>query len=148
MAGNPLSVRLQSIEMDEIIDNPELLRLVRRMTLYPESGMNMALDYFCSIRKLEQRSVDALGIFAYLLQEPIGWALFTYEGDTHSFEPANGQACAQVYVREDYRRQGVGTELMEMCARLAKPDLLRVYEWSAMEFFQPLLINHSHISSV
>ena len=143
-----LSVRLRAIEMDEIIQNPELLKLARGMTLYSTSGMNIALDHYCSLSLIEGRSIDALGIFAYLLQEPIGWALFTYEGDAHSFEPKAGYACAQVYVKTNYRRRGVGTTLIEMCAKLAKPDLLTVYEWSATEFFQPLINNHSHVVAI
>lgn len=143
-----LSVRLRAIEMDEIITTPSLLKMARGMTLHGGSGMNQALDYYTDLFNREGRSIDALGIFAYSLDQPVGWSLFTYESDNFSFMPRPGRACAQVFVKPPYRRLGVGTELITMASKLARPDVLEVYMWSAQEFFQPLAQKCSHIRDI
>jgi GNAT superfamily N-acetyltransferase len=144
-ATEKLAVRLRAIEMDEIIRSPELLKVARQLTISPDSGMNEALNHYIGI---EDRSIDAFGIFAYHLEKPIGWALFTYESDNFDFTPEPGYVCAHVYVKPIHRRRGVGTQLIGMCEKLAQPDILCVYEWSAREFFKPLIKPDSYIRSI
>jgi GNAT superfamily N-acetyltransferase len=141
MMYNSLFLRIKIIEMDEIVRSPSLIAIARKLTLHPGSGMNHALDYY--IRLTTQRSVDAVGIFAEYLSIPIGWSLFTYESDQYSFYPQPGQVCAQVYVDTNYRRLGVGKALLEMATKLARPDTLKVYAWSAPSFFDSFINDSS-----
>jgi GNAT superfamily N-acetyltransferase len=123
MIFNADLLKTQMIEMDDILVDAALMQTARRLTLGRPSGMNAALDHYTELRTT--RSIDALGIFAYYMSEPIGWALFTYETDTYEFRPENGQACAQVYVLPDYRRFGVGRKLIKMVAKLGSPVSLK-----------------------
>src|ERR1700686_1035076 len=134
---NEIYFKLKIIEMDDIVRDPILLAAARKLTIGPPSGMNSALDYFIELSKT--RSVDALGIFAYYMQQPIGWSLFSYESDRYMFASREGNACAQVYVAHEYRRHGVGSRLLKQVAKIAHPDTVNVYRWSNIEFFDPIM---------
>lgn len=139
-------LRLKTIEMDDIVSDNELLSVARYLTIFPSSGMNKALDYYRELHK--ERSVNALGIFAYHMAMPIGWALFTYESDAYSFDPVEGQACAQIFVQPEYRRQGVGSELIKLVGKMAQPDIVKVYDYENYSFFRPLINAFSHFQSM
>jgi GNAT superfamily N-acetyltransferase len=146
MIFNADLLKTQMIEMDDILADDNLMQTARRLTLGRPSGMNAALDHYTTL--CATRSVDALGIFAYYMNEPIGWALFTYETDCYEFRPEEGQACAQVYVLPDYRRFGVGRKLIKMTAKLGNPGIVKVYHHSNYRFFDPLMKEHPHIHAV
>jgi GNAT superfamily N-acetyltransferase len=145
---NPNFLRLRTFEMDEVLVTPSLLKKARSLTLPPPSGMNAALDYFQVLSRVS--SVDALGIFAYYLDEIIGWALFSFEEDTWGFVPLKeGESCTHVYVDVNYRHQGVGTALMHLAARIAQPDTMRIYGYTPYNsFFKQLMTTFPHIEGV
>jgi len=140
------NVKLKIIEMDEIVSTPSLLATARRLTLSPSSGMNNALDYYRELYK--QRSVDALGIFAYHQQKAVGWALFTFEDDRFDFTAKDGHICSHIFVDPDYRRIGIGSKLMNKVAQMATPDTINVYAWSNRGFFYPLMEQHTHFEEL
>ena len=147
MIYNPLFLRIKVIEMDDIVKSPSLMETVRGLTLKPYSGMNAALNHYQFLS--EKRSVDAVGIFANYLSIPVGWCLFTYEADTYEFRPAKGEACAQVFVKQEYRRLGIGFQLMSMATKLSRPDKLKVYSWSEPQFFASFINDFSlNVTSV
>lgn len=139
-------VKTQMIEMDEIVSSPQLMQTARELTLGRPSGMNAALDYYTELHAM--RSVDALGIFATYLGTPIGWCLFTYESDRYEFKSGNGCACAQVFIQSDYRRFGIGRQLIKLAAKLGDPDIVKVYSFSNYRFFDPIMKEYSHLHCV
>lgn len=146
---DPRHLRFQIHEMDDILTTPFLLESARRLTLHPRSGMNGALNTYQYVSQSRSCSIDALGIFAYYLDQPIGWALFTYESDGTSFHPDNKETCCgQVFVQPEYRRKGIGKRLLSMAARLAVPDTMVVYAWEDLKFFNPILQAFPHVKSL
>jgi GNAT superfamily N-acetyltransferase len=139
-------VKTQMIEMDHIVADPKMMQIARQLTLGRPSGMNAALDYYTELSA--RRSVDALGIFATYYGEYIAWCLFTYESDRYEFNPGNGCACAQVFVQPDYRRFGIGRQLIKLAAKLGDPDIVKVYSFSNYHFFNPIMKEHSHLHCV
>jgi GNAT superfamily N-acetyltransferase len=108
--------------------------------------MNSALDHYTELRA--KRSVDALGIFAYYMGEAIGWSLFTYESDDYYFQSEDGKACAQVYVRPVYRRLGIGRKLISQAAKLADPDIVKVYAHSDYSFFDVVMKEQRNLHAI
>lgn len=132
----------KTFEMDLILKTPHLHETARSLTIHGYSGMNRAMNYYLTL--LQTRPVNARGLFAFYDEVPIGWALLTYEGDDMCFQPKPGHACVQVYVREDYRRNGVGGKLMRMAEQAKAADIvINVYLHDEPDFFAPfILINN------
>ena len=132
--------------MDEIVSTPSLLATARGLTLSPSSGMNNALDYYRELHK--QRSVDALGVFAYYQRTAVGWALFTYEDDKFDFIAKDKHICSHIFVDPDYRRLGIGSKLINKVAQMAAPDTMNIYAWSNKCFFYPLMKQYTHFKEI
>jgi GNAT superfamily N-acetyltransferase len=90
------------------------------------SGINTFLNKYTEEGK--SRSIDACGIFAHYQDIPVGWLLFTYEDDQLSFRPKEGEACIHIFVKPEWRRCGIGKRLLQMAAKMAEPDIVRVYD--------------------
>ena len=145
---NPILLKIEIREMDDVIRFPELMRTCRSLTISRYSGMNWALDCFECIA--QNRSIDALGLFASYQGEVVAWLLFGYEYDGSLFRSTHGEAFSQVYVRPDYRRLGIGSRLQRMAAKLAEPDTVKVYNDSEnnAEFFRQMMQTNSNIKSI
>ncbi len=128
---------IQVIEMDDIVDNPDLMAITRSLTLGGFSGMNQALDFYTRIR--HERSIKAKGIYACVNDLKVGWALFTYESDAYNFLNKDGHACVQIYVSWKYRRRGIGAKLIRKAEELAKDSVLCVYSYNNPQFFAPFM---------
>ncbi len=131
-------LQIEIMDMDQIIADPNLEALCRKLSLGGSSGMNMALNNFQAIKRAEGRSLNAKGIFAKetVTQDYIGWALWTRETDNYYFMPQPGDSCFQVYVTPRFRRMGVGTQLFQAARSIANPEeQIKVYLWSEPNFF-------------
>lgn len=142
---DPSEVVLRVVPMDQILNTPELLAVARKLTLKPGSGMNSALDIYTRISHF--MTVDALGIFALYRGTYIGWCMLTAESDGVEFR-AQGDLCTHVYVQTDYRRQGVGTQLMNKAIQLAGTNPIKVYGYNNYPFFHYFLENYSNITGL
>ena len=132
---------LKNFEMDLILKTTYLYTIARSLTISPGSGMNRALDYYQVL--LPTRSINARGFFAFYDELAIGWALLTYESDEMCFQPKPGHACVQVFVRHDYRRNGIGGTLVRMAEQAKAADtIINVYLYDEPDFFRPFLTNN------
>ena len=106
----------------------------------------------CYERLIQERSVDATGIFAFYQGKPVGWLLYTYETDCVSFRPwerdNSNEAAAHIFVAEEWRRLGIGTRLLQMAAKMAEPDTLRVYAHENQSFFQPIIKQFDSLQAI
>jgi GNAT superfamily N-acetyltransferase len=128
-------ITLHTYEMDVILRNELLLATARGLTLYSTSGMNIALNLFQSL--MDQKSIKAKGIFAYKGEVAVGWCLLTQEADGMDFAPVEGYSCVQIYVDEQYRRQGIGAIMLKEAVALAPGQMIKCYHWSNPTFFNP-----------
>lgn len=137
------ALRLEVIEMDRILKDANILSVARSLTLYSTSGMNRAINLYQTL--IQDRSVNAKGIFACYgkvetLERAVGWALVTWESDAMYFKGEQaGHACIQVYVAEEYRRQGIGTRLIKKATELAQDNIFNVYASDNPNFFAPFM---------
>lgn len=136
---NPYFLKIAVVGMDHVLRSPHLLQTCRNLSLgggNPESysGMNLFLKRYSAL--VEKQSINARGIFAHYHDVPVGWLLLTYVDDAFSFRARTGEACTQIYVRESWRRLGIGSRLQHTAAELAAPNKVRVYEWDNPDFFK------------
>jgi hypothetical protein len=134
---NPVFLKTTIIDMDQILKDSNLLNTCRSLSLERGSGINVCLDEY--IKLSQHRSIDACGIFAYYINHPVGWLLYSYECDYIYFKAEKCEAVSHIYVHPDWRRLGIGTKLIHTASRMADPDTLRVYDYNAPLFFQPLM---------
>lgn len=118
---------------DEASHNHEIMSSVRKLTLHSRSGMNYELDQFAEISKI--RNVNAKFILALEDSIMIAWALLSNEksdffhftdGSSRMSEPG---ALFEVYVQPDYRRSGIGSDLLKIGRRLAGPNGIYICPW-------------------
>lgn len=125
------------VDMDTVVKNQDLLATARSLTLSPRSGMNRALDAYQELVK--ERSLEAKAIFAYYKDLPVGWIIVTKEADGFSFQPVDGQACLQVFVKPDFRRHKIGTKLVQLARQIYPEDQINAYAHNNYDFFNPLI---------
>lgn len=130
MIGNNLEIK--SYPMDFCLQSPNMMKLLRKLSLGGYSGMNVALDRFEKWSKT--RSIKARAIIAYVNGVAVGWALNTTEKECSSVYSGKG-VCFQVYVEYKHRAKGIGTALLNASEKYAFPEKLRVYDSDSVEFF-------------
>ena len=143
---NPIFLKINIIDMDDILRNPHLMSTCRALSKGDNHGMHICLEGYTKL--LKERSVDACGIFAHYLDIPIGWLMFSYERDYVMFQSSENEAVCQLYVHHDWRRLGIGTRLIHLASRMANPDTLRVYEHNEYDFFRPLIRKIENLAPV
>jgi GNAT superfamily N-acetyltransferase len=132
---NLFSLTIRALDFNLLPQHPELVKQLRKLTLHPYSGLNKELTLL--FRLMESRPVQSQILLAYRNQKLVGWALLSKErsymvfSNTHShFEPEDGMLF-EVFIHPDYRRQGIGSELMKVARRKATPYRLCVAPWDA-----------------
>jgi GNAT superfamily N-acetyltransferase len=66
--------------------------------------------------------------------------MLTYENDGAVFFQKPGQACIHVYVRDAFRRQGIGSRLVRMAEQAKEAEtILNVYLYDNRDFFAPYI---------
>lgn len=123
------------VEMDNVLRIPELYEAVRALTISRSSGMNHALNGFEDV--MEERSIDAKAVIAYLNGVPVGWALLSSDPATGHYNfTSNKSLCFQVFVNPIYRRMGIGSKLLSKATEVADEQEMKVYESDAPSFFR------------
>ena len=130
---NLLSLTIRALDFNRLPQQPELVKQLRKLTLNAWSGMNRELDTLLALT--QQRQVKAQVILAYRNKQLVGWALLSKERSsmafytTHKhFESSDGMLL-EIFIDPDHRRQGIGTEIMKVARRKAKPYRLCVAPW-------------------
>lgn len=73
-------------------------------------------------------------VIAYLNDQPVGYALFTYNFSTLLGKP--GMYAIDMFVVKEARRQGVGKQLFDYLKNVAKKRNYGRIDWSVWEFNQ------------
>jgi GNAT superfamily N-acetyltransferase len=117
-------------------DVPTIFRLIRELADFEMLGHAVRGDE----RLLEESLFERRAAEALLIEEggeAVGYAIFFTTFST--FECRPGLWLEDVYVRPDWRRRGIGREVLTHIARLAvERDCARI-EWLALNWNEPAL---------
>jgi len=127
-----LTIRVKTF--NEIANDKDLLKKLRKLTLHHFSGMNHELNSFEKIAKI--REVEAKIILAYVNDDLAGWALMSKESSDYYFKKSEGGfkpsqgILFEIFISNDYRRQGIGSEIIKIARRKAGPYQLCFAPWN------------------
>jgi predicted acetyltransferase len=127
-----LTIRVKSF--NEIANDKDLLKNLRKLTLDHFSGMNHELNSFEKIAKT--REVKAKVILAYVSEELVGWALMSRESSDYYFKRSQSGfkshqgVLFEIFISYLYRRQGIGSEIIKIARRKAGPYQLCFAPWN------------------
>lgn len=115
-------MKLKTFTIKAISKDQKMLKRLRKLTLYPGSGMNQELDDLMAI--CMSRKVLAKVICAYK-NNIVGWAIVSVEPSSFPFilgpymkREAKKYALIELFVQPKYRRQGIGTALINRAKQL------------------------------
>jgi GNAT superfamily N-acetyltransferase len=126
-----------SIDPATPADIPLILDLIRELAEYehePESAQATAEQIHSALFG-ERPAAEA--VIARVDGEPAGWGLWFQTFSTWTGKP--GLWLEDLYVRPQYRRQGVGNALMVFLARLCVERDYGRLEWSVLDWNTPTL---------
>lgn len=138
---NLFTLTIKVREVNSLVDNPQLVKSLRKLTVFPGSGLNHELDHLLSDAKY--RKVNAKVLLACKGDRLVAWALMSKEETdfhfqyTGQYRPQDGYLI-EVFVDPKFRRQGIGRELMKVARRKAGPYRLCVAPWDerSRSFYQ------------
>jgi hypothetical protein len=133
-----LVLRVQDFNI--VVSNPGLMNILYSLTLYQgklQTGMTYELDQLTKISKL--RPVDARVILVEKDNELIAWCLLSREAsdfmsnsffsDKLWFDPDQHGTLCEIFVKEEFRRQGIGKEILKLARRKSNPYPLCFVPW-------------------
>lgn len=140
---NLFTLTLRVVDFNLLPQHPDLIKQLRKLTLYRGSGLDRELDNLTKI--IKTRPVKAKVILAYRQSNKlVGWGLLSKEHSAISFyetneyfEPNDGMLL-EIFIDPAFRRQGIGTEIMKVARRKAGPYRLCVAPWDtrSREFYK------------
>lgn len=131
--SDDLTVRVSDFNL--VAQRPGLIKKLRRLTLHSNSGMNHELDNL--LRAVKTRRVEAKVLLAYKTSSLVGWAILSKEDssfffpNTHDPFSATDGVLFEVYVDPKYRRQGIGTKLMEKAKKKSGLNRICLCPWDS-----------------
>jgi GNAT superfamily N-acetyltransferase len=140
MDSSNLILRVQDFNVTAT--KPEFIAELYTNTLYAgkrESGMTYELRNL--LQKSKSKLVDARIILAHKNEEMAAWALLSREESYFLnngfdsdpwFDPAKDGTLLEIFVKPQYRRQGIGTEIVKLARRKAKPYKLCFVPWDTI----------------
>ena len=118
-------------------DLPLLLRFIRELAEYERLADQVTATEEGLRTALFGGEPVAHAVIGYAGDEPAGFALFFFTFSTFVGKP--GLYLEDLYVRPEFRRQGLGRQLLVHLARLAIARGCGRMEWSVLDWNEPAL---------
>ena len=118
-------------------DVPLLLDFIRAIANY-EKRLHEVVATEKSIRKsLFGKQSTAEGLIAEYDKEPVAFAVYFHNFST--FMGRRGLYLEDLFVKPEFRRQGIGKKLLAHLAKIAVDRGCRRFEWSALDWNEPAI---------
>ena len=115
-----------------IDDVPLILKFIKELSVYEKNSKEVVTTEDTLRETLFGDKSYAQVLIAEIEEKPVGHALYFYNFSTFMGRP--GLYIEDVYVSEEYRRQGIGTALFKKCAYIAKENKCVRMEWSVLKW--------------
>ena len=131
--GNPdISIR-PAIERDV----PLILDLIKELAEYERLSNDVVATEAGLRAALFGQPTRARALIAFAGANPVGFAVYFYNFST--FLGRAGVYLEDLFVRPDWRRQGVGRQLLRQLAQAAVDDGCGRLEWSVLDWNEPAI---------
>lgn len=118
-------------------DAPLLLDFIRAIAEY-EKRLHEVVATEKSIREsLFGKQSTAEGLIAEYDNEPVAFAVYFHNFST--FMGRRGLYLEDLFVKPEFRRQGIGKKLLAHLAKIAVDRGCRRFEWSALDWNEPAI---------
>lgn len=124
-------MKLKILDMNKVMRDVKILSMLRNMTLDGVSGMQATLDKYQDMIDCREK-IRATAIIAYMWSSPVAWGLLSWEstdGQIVDYDSTLG-VYFQIFVEEEYRRQGIGSKLIARARKIVGSERLNVCCWS------------------
>jgi GNAT superfamily N-acetyltransferase len=137
----PCSIRSARAE-----DAGTILRFIRELAEYEKLAHEVVATEQDIREQLFGPAPKAESLIAEQDGAPIGFCLFFYNFSTFLARP--GLYIEDLYVRPEYRGQGIGTGFLREVVRLAKERKCGRVEWSALDWNKPAIDFYKKMGAV
>jgi len=128
---NSRGLTIRCADFNIVMKKPTLLKKLRKLTLYPYSGMNYEITSLESLSK--KRPVKCEALLAFYDGELVGWALLSRETSSFGFSnkpfKEGDGILFEIFIEDAYRRKRIGTKLLQIARRKSNGDKLCVAPW-------------------
>jgi GNAT superfamily N-acetyltransferase len=130
--GGDLSIRPAAINQV-----PLILSFIHKLAEFEKLSDKVAADEESLRQSLFGPNPVAEVVFAYLAEEPVGFALYLRNFST--FLGREGIYLEDLFVDPPYRGRGIGTALFMYLAKVAKQRSSGRLEWAVLDWNQPAI---------
>lgn len=133
-----LQAKIDVLDFNTISKNTAFLKKLRKLTLHPGSGLNYELNHI--LRKSKAHKVKVKIITASHDNKIVGWALLSRENSSFIFMnsydgyKSNDGVLFQIFVSKEYRRKGIGSQLLTSARRHSGPKKLCIAPWNNQSY--------------
>jgi len=125
---------------------PLILSFIRKLAEYEKLSREVVADEETLRRSLFGAHPAAEVLFAYVAEEPAGFAVFFQNFST--FSGRAGIYLEDLFVDPEYRGKGIGKALLVYLAKLAKQRGYDRIDWSVLDWNQPAIDFYRRIGAV
>lgn len=128
------AVRISPAREDQL---PLILAFIRKLAEYEKLLDEVVADEETLRRSLFGAASRARVIFAYVEEQPVGFAVYFYNFST--FSGRAGIYLEDLFVEPAYRGRGIGMALLGYLAKVAKEGGCARLNWSVLDWNQPAI---------
>lgn len=140
VSENKVEIRLATVA-----DVPLILQFILGLAEYERLAHEVVATEAGLREQLFGTQPGAEVVFAYLADQPVGFALFFHNFST--FMGRRGLYLEDLYVLPDQRGHGIGRALLVYLARLAKQRNCGRMEWAALNWNTPAIEFYRHLGA-
>jgi len=130
-ASAPPGLRIRRATPD---DADILVELIRELAAFEQLSAECHIDIEAVQRHLFGAGRSAEALVAWLEEAPVGYAIYYRTFSTFAARP--GLFVEDLYVRERFRRRGIGRALLRDLARIAQTNGAGRLEWTTLQWNQ------------
>jgi len=115
-------------------DTGAILDLIKGIAKYEKLSNQVVADEALLEQQLFDE-VNAYVLLAYVNDTAVGFALYFYNFST--FKGKKGLYLEDLFIREEYRKKGIGEKLFDELKRIAKTNNCGRIEWVCLDWNEP-----------
>ena len=125
------------IKKAEVNDIPVIIGFIRKLAEYEKLSHEVTATNDLLKESLFSKDTTAYSIIGYVDNEPIAFALYFFNYST--FLGKKGLYLEDLFVLPEYRKNGVGKQMLKHLANIALENNCGRFEWSVLDWNEPAI---------